>query len=46
MNQESFENAINGLKEIAKSYENMLATDDIKEELKDLKLKFISERIK
>lgn len=38
MNQESFANAINGLKEIAKSYENMLATDDIKEELKDLKL--------
>lgn len=38
MNQESFANAINGLKEIAKSYENMLAMEDIKEELKDLKL--------
>lgn len=38
MNQESFANAINGLKEIAKSYENMLAMDDIKEELKELKL--------
>lgn len=38
MNQESFANAISGLKEIAKSYENMLAMDDIKEELKELKL--------
>lgn len=38
MNQESFANAINALKEIAKSYENMLALDDIKEELKDLEL--------
>lgn len=38
MNQESFSNAINGLKEIAKSYENMLAMEDIKEELKELEL--------
>lgn len=38
MNQESFANAISGLKEIAKSYENMLAVEDIKEELKGLEL--------
>lgn len=38
MDQESFANAISGLKEIAKSYENMLALDDVKEELKDLNL--------
>lgn len=38
MNQESFANAISGLKEVAKIYDNMLALDDIKEELKDLNL--------
>lgn len=38
MDQESFANAISGLKEIAKSYDNMLAVEDIKEELKGLNL--------
>lgn len=38
MEQESFAKAIENLKEIAKSYENILAISDIKEELKDLNL--------
>lgn len=38
MNQESFANAINGLKELAKAYDNVLAMADIEEELKDLNL--------
>ena len=38
MNQESFAQAINGLKELAKAYENVLAMADIEEELKELKL--------
>lgn len=38
MDQESFANAISGLKELAKAYENILAMDDIREELKELNL--------
>lgn len=38
MNQESFANAISGLKELAKAYENVLAMEDIREELKELNL--------
>ena len=38
MNQESFAQAITGLKELAKAYENVLAMADIEEELKELKL--------
>lgn len=38
MDQESFANAINGLKDMAETYENMLAVEDIKEELKGLNL--------
>ena len=38
MNQESFAHAINGLKELAKAYDNMLAMADIEEELKELQL--------
>ncbi len=38
MDQESFVAAIQALKELAKAYENVLAMEDIKEEIKDLHL--------
>lgn len=38
MNQENFVAAIQALKELAKAYENVLAMEDIKEEIKDLNL--------
>lgn len=38
MNQESFVAAIQALKEMAKAYENVLAMEDIREEIQDLNL--------
>lgn len=38
MNQETFAAAISSLKELAKAYENVLAMEDIREELKELEL--------